>query len=164
MSWSMSINKRSKLFLTRSENQRKHCSFRFTRNSSNLLNNEVSHRTALKSLSQEQLHKISLELHWSFYLRSKLSVSLLQWHYQCDDLLITLFINESICLSVHMQLVSLLQWHLFSMQWSTRFHRFTHQWIWSYIHMQLVSLLQWRAQSQSLQWATQLVSLLQWHC
>ena len=60
--------------------------------------------------------------------------------------------------------VSLLQWHLFSMQWSTRSHRSTHQWTWSYIHMHLVSLLQWRAQSRSLQWASQSVSLLQWHC
>ncbi len=59
--------------------------------------------------------------------------------------------------------VNLLQWHLFSMQWSIRSHRSTHQWIWSYIHVQLVSLLQWRAQSQSLQWASRSVSLLQWH-
>ncbi len=95
---------------------------------------------------------------------SKLSVSLLQWHHQCNDLLIALPISELIRLSVHMQLVSLLQWHLFSMQWSTRSHRSTHQWTWSYVHVQLVSLLQWRAQSQSLQWASRSVSLLQWHC
>jgi len=82
---------------------------------------------------------------------------------QCNDLLIVLSISESIRLSVHMQLVSLLQWHLFSMQWSTRFHHSTHQWIWSYIHVQLVSLLQWRVQSRSLQWASRSVSLLQWH-
>ncbi len=94
---------------------------------------------------------------------SKLSVSLLQWHRQCNDLLIALSISESIRLSVHMQLVSLLQWHLFSMQWSTRFHRSTHQWIWSYIYMQLVSLLQWWVQSRSLRWASRSVSLLQWH-
>jgi len=62
-----------------------------------------------------------------------------------------------------MQLVSLLQWHLFSMQWSIRSHRSTHQWIWSYVHMQLVSLLQWWVQSRSLQWASRSVSLLQWH-
>ncbi len=91
-------------------------------------------------------------------------MSLLQWHHQCNDLLIALSISESIRLSVHMQLVSLLQWHLFSMQWSIRFHHSTHQWIWSYIHMQLVSLLQWRAQSWSLWWASRSVSLLQWHC
>ncbi len=78
-------------------------------------------------------------------------------------LLIILLISQSIRLSVHMQLVSLLQWHLFSMQWSTRSHRSTHQWFWSYIHVQLVSLLQWRAQSQSLQWVSRSVSLLQWH-
>ncbi len=52
----------------------------------------------------------------------------------------------------------------FLMQWFTHFHRFTHQWIWSNIHVQLVSLLQWRAQSWSLQWASQSVSLLQWYC
>ncbi len=51
----------------------------------------------------------------------------------------------------------------FSMQWSTRFHRSTHQWIWSYVHVQLVSLLQWRVQSRSLRWASRSVSLLQWH-
>jgi len=115
----------------------------------NLLNNQTK--------SVIELREVSIS-------RSKLSVSLLQWHRQCNDLLITLFISESIRLSVHMQLVSLLQWHLFLMQWSTRSHRFTHQWTWSYIHMQLVSLLQWRAQSRSLQWASWSVSLLQWHC
>jgi len=49
------------------------------------------------------------------------SVSLLQWHRQSDDLLIfiALSISESIRQSVHVQLVSLLQWHLSSMQWST---------------------------------------------
>ncbi len=82
---------------------------------------------------------------------------------QCNDLLIVLPISESIRLSVHVQLVSLLQWHLFSMRWFIRFHRSTHQWIWSYVHMQLVSLLQWRVQSRSFQWASQSVSLLQWH-
>ncbi len=80
MSWSASINKRLKFFSTRSKDQRKHHSFRFARNSSNLLNNEISHRTASKFLSQEQLHEISLELRWSLYLKSKFSVSLLQWH------------------------------------------------------------------------------------
>ncbi len=64
---------------------------------------------------------------------------------------------------VHMQLVSLLQWHLSSMQWLSYFHCSTHQWIWLNVHVQLVSLLQWWVQSQSLQWASQLVSLLQWH-
>ncbi len=76
---------------------------------------------------------------------------------------IALSISELIRLSIHVQLVSLLQWHLFSMRWSTRSHRSTHQWIWSYVHVQLVSLLQWRVQSRSLQWASQSVSLLQWH-
>ncbi len=36
-------------------------------------------------------------------------VSLLQKHRQCNDLLIILLISELICLSVYMQLVSLLQ-------------------------------------------------------
>ncbi len=58
------------------------------------------------------------------------SVSLLQWHRQCNDLLIALSISESIRLSVHVQ---------------------------------LVSLLQWRAQSRSLRWASRSMSLLQWH-
>ncbi len=58
-------------------------------------------------------------------------MSLLQRHSQCDDLLtlIILLISESILLLVHMQLVSLLQWHLLSMQWSTRSHRSIYQWI-----------------------------------
>ncbi len=60
-------------------------------------------------------------------------------------------------------IVSLLQWHSSSMQWSTYFHRLTYQWIWFYVHMQIVSLLQWQAESWSLQWASRLVSLLQWH-
>ncbi len=176
VSWSASINKRLKPFSTKSEDQRKHRSFRFARNSSNLLNNKISHRTASKSLSQEQSYEISLELRRSLYLRSKLSMSLLQWHRQCNDLSshrsiyqwidssisshatsesasmisfvnamiykhIALSISESIRLSDHMQLVSLLQWHLFSMQWSICSHHSTHQWIWSYVHMQLVSLL-----------------------
>ncbi len=51
---------------------------------------------------------------------------------------------------VHMQLVSLLQWHLSSMQWSIYSHRFIYQWIWSNVHMQLVSLLQWHDQCDDL--------------
>ncbi len=101
---------------------------------------------------------------WNLYFKKQTLMSLLQQHHQCNDLLIILFISELIHLSIHMQLVSLLQWHLFSMQWSTRFHCSTHQWIWSYVHMQLMSLLQWWTQSQSLQWASQSMSLLQWHC
>ncbi len=66
---------------------------------------------------------------WSLYLEKQTSVSLLQRHRQCNDLLIALSISESIRLSVHVQLVSLLQWHLFSMRWSTRSHRSTYQWI-----------------------------------
>ncbi len=76
---------------------------------------------------------------------------------------IALSISEPVRLPVHVQLVSLLQWHLFSMRWSTRSHRSTHQWTWSYVHVQLVSLLQWRVQSRSLRWASRSVSLLQWH-
>ncbi len=44
-------------------------------------------------------------------------------------LLIVLLISESIRLLVHVQLVSLLQWHLSSMQWSIYSHRSTYQWI-----------------------------------
>jgi len=68
---------------------------------------------------------------WSLYLEKQTSVSLLQRHSQCDGLLtlIALLISESILLLVHMQLVSLLQWHLLSMQWSTRSHRSIYQWI-----------------------------------
>ncbi len=61
-------------------------------------------------------------------------------------------------------IVSLLQWHSSSMQWSTYFHRSIYQWIdLPHVHMQLVSLLQWQVNSWSLQWASRLVSLLQWH-
>jgi len=60
-------------------------------------------------------------------------------------------------------IVSLLQWHSSSMQWSIYSHRLTYQWIWFYVHMQIVSLLQWQVESWSLQWASRLVSLLQWH-
>ncbi len=61
-------------------------------------------------------------------------------------------------------IVSLLQWHSSSMQWSTYSHRSTYQWIdLPHVHMQLVSLLQWQVDSRSLQWASRLVSLLQWH-
>ncbi len=60
-------------------------------------------------------------------------------------------------------IVSLLQWHSSSMQWSTYSHRFTYQWTWFYVHMQIVSLLQWQVESWSFRWASRLVSLLQWH-
>ncbi len=60
-------------------------------------------------------------------------------------------------------IVSLLQWHSSSMQWSIYSHRLIYQWIWFYVHMQIVSLLQWQVESWSLQWASRLVSLLQWH-
>ncbi len=60
-------------------------------------------------------------------------------------------------------IVSLLQWHSSSMQWSIYSHHLTYQWTWFYIHMQIVSLLQWQVESWSLQWASRLVSLLQWH-
>jgi len=143
---------------------------------------------------------------------ANLSMSLLQWHRQSDDLLIfiTLSISELIRQLDHVQIVSLLQWHLssmqwliyshhsiyqwidlstrlhatsesatmtFSMRWFTRSHRSTYQWIWSNVHVQLVSLLQWHFVnamiyllivlpiSESICWLVcmQLVSLLQWH-
>jgi len=69
----------------------------------------------VKSLSQRAIKEISLELREVFILMSKSQ----QWvcfndtHRQCNDssILITLFISESIRLFIHMQLVSLLQWH-----------------------------------------------------
>ncbi len=84
VSWSASINKRLKFFSTKSEDQRKHCSFRFVRNSSNLLNNEIS-----------------LELRRSLYLRSKshsefASMTFLR---QCNDLQAHRSINQRIDLS-----------------------------------------------------------------
>ncbi len=61
-------------------------------------------------------------------------------------------------------IVSLLQWHSSSMQWSIYSHRSIYQWInLSHVHMQLVSLLQWQVDSQSLRWVSRLVSLLQWY-
>jgi len=164
-----------------------------------LLNNQTRPvYDCVKPLSQRAIKEVSLELREVSISMSKLSVSLLQWHRQCDGLpshrstyqwidspissratsepaSMTSFVNamiykhialpisESIRLPVHVQLVSLLQWHLSSMRWSTRSHRPTHQWTWSYIHVQLVSLLQWRVQSRSLRWASRSVSLLQWH-
>jgi len=108
--------------------------------------------------------KSVIELREVSISRSKPSVSLLQWHCQCNDLSSHRSIHQWIWSYIHVQLVSLLQWHLSSMQWSIYSHRPTHQWTWSYVHVQLVSLLQWRAQSRSLQWASWSVSLLQWHC
>ena len=90
-------------------------------------------------------------------------MSLLQRHPQCDDLLIliALPISESILLLVYVQLVSLLQWHLLSMQWSIRSHRSTYQWTWSNVHVQLVSLLQWHL--FSMRWSTRSHrSIYQW--
>ncbi len=66
---------------------------------------------------------------WSLYLEEQTPVSLLQRHRQCDDLLIALPTSEPVRLPVHVQLVSLLQWHLSSMRWPTRSHRPTYQWI-----------------------------------
>ncbi len=44
-------------------------------------------------------------------------------------LLIILLISELIRLLIHVQLVSLLQWHLSSMQWFIYSHHFIYQWI-----------------------------------
>ncbi len=71
-------------------------------------------------------------------------------------------ISESITTN-DVLIVSLLQWHSSSMQWSIYFHCLIYQWIWFYVHMQIVSLLQWQVESWSFQWASRLVSLLQWH-
>jgi len=152
--WSASINKRLKPF-DWVKDQRINRSFRFARDSSNLLNNqtrsviELREVSILKSNQRDQSRTA-----WSLYLEEQTSVSLLQRHSQCDDLLtlIVLPISESILLLVHVQLVSLLQWHLPSMQWPTRSHRPTYQWIWSNVHVQLVSLLQWHL--FSMRWPT----------
>ncbi len=60
-------------------------------------------------------------------------------------------------------IMSLLQWHSSSMQWSIYSHHLIYQWTWFYVHMQIVSLLQWQVESWSLWWASWLVSLLQWY-
>jgi len=69
----------------------------------------------VKSLSQRAIKEISLELREVSILMSKLQ----QWvcfndtHRQCNDspTLIALLTSESIRLFIHVQLVSLLQWH-----------------------------------------------------
>jgi len=94
-------------------------------------------------------HRLTYQWTW-FYVHMQI-VSLLQWQV------------ESWSLQWASRLVSLLQWHSSSMQWSIYFHCLTYQWIWFYVHMQIVSLLQWQAESWSLRWASRLVSLLQWH-
>ncbi len=94
-------------------------------------------------------HRLIYQWTW-FYVHMQI-VSLLQWQV------------ESWSLRWASRLVSLLQWHSSSMQWSIYLHRLTYQWTWFYVHMQIVSLLQWQAESWSLQWASRLVSLLQWH-
>ena len=69
----------------------------------------------MKSLSQRAIKEISLELREVSILMSKSQ----QWvcfndtHRQCNDssILIAVLISESIRLFIHVQLVSLLQWH-----------------------------------------------------
>ena len=134
----------------------------------------------MKSLLQRAIKEISLELREVFILISKSQ----QWicfndtHHQCDDssTLITLFINELIHLLIHVQLVSLLQWHdnvfnnkkIFELvsisksQWVC-FNNILNAMIYSLsslylsvnltryrVHMQLVSLLQWHDQCNDL--------------
>jgi len=117
--------------------------------------------------------KLVIKLREVFILRSKLSMSLLQWYCQCNDLFITLFISELIHLSVHMQLVSLLQKHRQCNDFLITL--FINESIHLSVHMQLVSLLQRHRQCNNLLIALfiselihlsvhmQLVSLLQWH-
>ncbi len=57
------------------------------------------------------------------------SVSLLQWHCQCNDLSSHRSTHQWTWSYIHVQLVSLLQWHLSSMRWSIYSHRSTYQWI-----------------------------------
>ena len=119
----------------------------------------------MKSLSQRAIKEISLELREVSILMSKLSVSLLQWHRQCDDLSshrsIYQWIDSPIssrATSESASMTSILNAMIYkhivlSISESIRLS----------VHMQLVSLLQWRVQSQSLRWASRSVSLLQWH-
>ncbi len=134
----------------------------------------------VKSLSQRAIKEISLELREVSISMSKPQ----QWvcfndtHRQCNDspTLITLLISESIRLFVHVQLVSLLQWHdnvfnnkqifelvsISKLQWVC-FNDILNAMIYSLsllylsvnltrhrVHMQLVSLLQWHL--SSMQW------------
>ncbi len=89
--------------------------------------------------------KSVIELREVSILRSKLSVSLLQWRRQCNDLLtfIILLISELICQLVYMQLVSLLQWHD---------NIFNNKQIYKLVSTSKssVSLLQWRCQCNDL--------------
>ncbi len=57
------------------------------------------------------------------------SVSLLQWHCQCDDLSSHRSTHQWTWSYIHVQLVSLLQWHLPSMRWPIYSHRSIYQWI-----------------------------------
>ncbi len=114
----------------------------------------------------------------SLFLYRNLSVSLLQWHRQSDDLLtfIALSISESIRQLDHVQIVSLLQWHLSSMQWFIYSHRSTYQWIDLSTRSRATSepatmtfSMRWstRPHRSTHQWTwsnvhVQLVSLLQW--
>jgi len=134
----------------------------------------------MKSLSQRAIKKTSLELREVSISISKSQ----QWvcfndtHRQCNDssILIVLFISESIRLLIHVQLVSLLQWHdnifnnkqifelvsILKSQWVC-FNDILNAMIYSLsslylsmnltrhrVHMQLVSLLQWHL--SSMQW------------
>ncbi len=134
----------------------------------------------MKSLSQRAIKKISQELHEVSISMSKSQ----QWvcfndtHHQCNDssTFIVLLINELIRLLIHVQLVSLLQWHdnvfsnkqifelvfILKSQWVC-FNDILNAMIYSFssfylsvnlthhrVHMQLVSLLQWHL--SSMQW------------
>ncbi len=119
----------------------------------------------MKSLSQRAIKEVSLELREVSISMSKLSVSLLQWHRQCDDLSshrsIYQWIDSPIssrATSESASMTSILNAMIYKhivlpISESIRLS----------VHVQLVSLLQWRVQSQSLRWASRSVSLLQWH-
>ncbi len=102
---------------------------------------------------------------WSLYLKKQISVSLLQWHSQCNDLLIliTLLINELILLLIHMQLVSLLQRHLSSTWCFISLHRFILQWINLFIDSYATSESASMINLSSMQWSTYShCSIYQW--
>ncbi len=78
------------------------------------------------------------------------SVSLLQWHCQCNDLSSHHSTHQWIDSSTHSYATSESATMTLRQCNDLSSHHSTHQWIWSYIHMQLVSLLQWHL--SSMQW------------
>ncbi len=119
---------------------------------------ELREVSTLKSNQRDQSRTA-----WSLYLEKQTSVSLLQRHSQCDDLLtlIALLINES-NYYVHVQLVSLLQRRDSnrSLQWVNRSSHSES----ATMTRSTVSLLQWRVRYWSRHRVSHsIVSLLERH-